>query len=1552
MKSLIKECKQLFVSFLSVIMVLMSVSGDGVLLAFADSGLPHIENEVILNFESYDNPIKGDYSRVVLPEYMILSVENRSFKGTAYDINNISNAVITIDGTDYDVDYRFVENFNVLFIAPEKALHWYCVDKDLEDESVDLEWSGLSSLSKYTEDNYNWVLDTMKGIKSITLSLSYDDGSVIQEPISMRFGIDRFGVSGRKYFATANAFVTTLPDSKNLDNSAFYELENAIRFLDDSSLVANRYYVDIDSKDNVVLPLDKFSDDMLLSEVLVGARPVYRTASAIDYGDYEKENVSYTWDSIETNDFPEGITEIDLVSGTSYPRYTDYSGQWVRDGYNWLYEGDVEAYWDLISYSKESDSYSLLNIEKSYSTVSPRSIGTEVGDLYSYLISDETGNKTKGYMGEDLLQVYEILNFQEVPFVFLDNKVEPKITTVQELVNTTGGIEVHSYDTDVNEEFEGVDGFNPREVETYFWGEAARNDELREMLTYDDVPRNYFPAVYLNTRLFGVYRDSFDLNKEKLLNMASSILEYGIMPNKIANVSFSKACSDNNLPYLLSEGDISEKDVPQETQGRFHLEFKDGVNIAGALANKYIGIMKGDYYLNSYDKSLSASRTYGQLLYELGLPDRWNKIDSNDIGYRDFVAYGNYVDGDTYKDNYEYHDLYDFINHCTECRVLDWKAFDYKTLYSLLDDDIIPSDSIILDKSYSPDYANLERYKSNTSFKDYFELSKEAVVGDTIIAPEKYYNLEADKKYSLGRLGTELGKEASLEETSDIPNSESKFLDNKVQFDVSLLQGIEKGYPLDVRVQLLLPSERIFNGGDSLVVSNFYGSAYFTNLFTNAEYRWGEIVLASKPDAATSIKYDNETGELSWQTPVDEGLGTNEMGNTRRDGFVYLTNHIVRVYNSKNDVIYERSIPADGAYNQKCLIPSGLIDEKKDSYRLEVCEANTIGISEAAGISLDKLYEPNINVVKVADKDNYSLGDEIIFTDTVTNTGNWDLSDVTLKEDLDGVFVGDNLNDFIVDSTNHKIIIGDLAIGESVVINYSVAADDSNIVNSKVSSNVKVYAKEGVKDEFELSVDIIESDSDTDTPDSDTEVVSDVEIDSDSSSDSDDDTEKIPDSDVNDTESDIIPNEDTDSDSNIGDTDSINSDTDSNNLVDSDSDTDDVVDTESDVVTSDTEDSSDTDEQGSDVPSDIDESDSEVLIDTDTDTAIEVDSDKVVDSDSDGETDTDVIIDSNTDSEVEITDSDIIIPNAEISVSKKPEKPIFDFNDAVVVVDIIKNTGDCVLTDIVVTENLPGVFDGTDTNVYNIPELNPGEKVELRFIVNISDVDGNPIVSTVNVKTKQGAEDEASCEVKVEKPNVGVTLSKKPDKEEYIVGDKIVFTDVVKNTSEITIHNVVLVEDLPGVFNGEDSSSITIGSLKPGEEVTIEFIVDTLKLGIDKYSYVQSNLTVSSDEGASGSVSAFVVIDVKKGDKEISTPDEPVPEKNNPTPQKQDTPDKGSNTDLGNVPKSPVTGYSYSDYMGAVSTSSGVFQIVLVLLGLAIWSLIVSSVVLVKIRKD
>lgn len=112
------------------------------------------------------------------------------------------------------------------------------------------------------------------------------------------------------------------------------------------------------------------------------------------------------------------------------------------------------------------------------------------------------------------------------------------------------------------------------------------------------------------------------------------------------------------------------------------------------------------------------------------------------------------------------------------------------------------------------------------------------------------------------------------------------------------------------------------------------------------DYKFGNIVFASKPDSVKDVKVKD--GKIKWTKPSDEGLGVEDDGNSRTDDVVKLEKYIVEIRNKDTDDIVSTS-DIDVA-TPEYTIPD---DYNNSDYKVLIYAVNKLGKSDGASKDLD-----------------------------------------------------------------------------------------------------------------------------------------------------------------------------------------------------------------------------------------------------------------------------------------------------------------------------------------------------------------------------------------------------------------------------------------------------------------------------------------------------------------------------------------------------------------------------------------------------------------------
>ena len=370
-------------------------------------------------------------------------------------------------------------------------------------------------------------------------------------------------------------------------------------------------------------------------------------------------------------------------------------------------------------------------------------------------------------------------------------------------------------------------------------------------------------------------------------------------------------------------------DKPSNVNAKFHIVFdtsSDDCDIDGLLKSFH------DYYYDDYSEVLKDNQI-NEVLYN---------YDSTSTKVHNKITYSNgnireYDDtwirecySSDWKVDVEYIDFIDFDNHC------------YNWLKECADKYNVKIDKT---RSYVPDFENAI---SDESIAEHFGIQE--AIG---LAQDTYISTNDNKKVC-ARLGKSVEK---VDSNGAVCGNYTK---NNVSFTVDSLSGLDKGIVYNITPQIRVNTSAhsvndyfgstssypvVYQNGD-LVRDNTQGS------FTFTEYKYGEMILASVPDAPVNLSYDKDSKTLTWDKPLDEGLGVENSKTrtvqSRTDDVVYLKNYKVSVKDASDAEVYSKELDKDALSLE---IPADVISDIGD-YNVSVSAVNVIGDSEAASIKI------------------------------------------------------------------------------------------------------------------------------------------------------------------------------------------------------------------------------------------------------------------------------------------------------------------------------------------------------------------------------------------------------------------------------------------------------------------------------------------------------------------------------------------------------------------------------------------------------------------------
>jgi len=144
--------------------------------------------------------------------------------------------------------------------------------------------------------------DIAKNAK-LTININYDNGKKLSFPVNMVKN-DSKHVSTSSVLKTNKAVILKLADSNTIDDKKFYEKDNAIFYDTDGSSYERKYYADINSKNNLILPFDHADKRGTVIKTKIGNKTVFNmsgielednyTLANPDETEYKQEIYNYT----------------------------------------------------------------------------------------------------------------------------------------------------------------------------------------------------------------------------------------------------------------------------------------------------------------------------------------------------------------------------------------------------------------------------------------------------------------------------------------------------------------------------------------------------------------------------------------------------------------------------------------------------------------------------------------------------------------------------------------------------------------------------------------------------------------------------------------------------------------------------------------------------------------------------------------------------------------------------------------------------------------------------------------------------------------------------------------------------------------------------------------------------------------------------------------------------------------------------------------------------------------------------------------------------------
>lgn len=1317
MKNFKRECKStlsMVLIFMLVFTMLISCSG---LSAGADEAvqLPKVVNEPTITFRtarhdtfyarsefeltaSYvgytDNSWSGHYGSN-LPYYIGMNTVNLLFDDTeaSQSINDIDSVQYTF--TDEDRSINFTNNAQFTVVDS--------FDTVLVKVGFRNIFRGIYNSDTINYSRYCTVIDSFRNSAQMSVTITYDDGSVDTVPVNIiedRSYInngDRDWVMNSHpstehtlgyYFDTAiydtsettSMVLLRLAHCKDINSNDLLKMENAI-FNYESETTTNKYYVDMQSKDDVVLPFTGLSNAAELVQTRVGEDLVYNAPTSVDFKD-------------------------DAVSAVSDGQPSDYGKVYYLD--------DTKMTEDNLYYLAR----------KMYNN----------GSSYRILEFDDDETAENAVNPNNFYDVYHMYHG-----IFNSSRLEP-----QKYANSDGN--------------------------------AVALKALQSGYIIDNIPQRY-----LNGSTGGTYS-----SKDRSF-------PYYIELNKDAITSdvFDALYNLRNGSFISSVGEQTIKNEPvvvtcPESSCSYNHKFNPNMNIR--VDFKYRNTTSNYLLHSTYSFNFSEYEEYCDFL-----TDPKNYLKKHSGQYYRYLSSVDEITG-----------VYIYFNS------LNNEAFEKIC-------DVLNQYNVGIDesKSYYPDFDSATKI----SVKDYYGITEAEGIQEDYTGSYEF-NFSDYAKY--GSFVTNYVERNTDEVITDTYDGE------KIRFPVDMLKTCEKGETYNVVNQLQIVNDNaeysymdlgaLSSDGSWANTGNIYylngelirnsitatygRSEYYSKaagrtvdgdegLIRHTEYKWGELVLASRPDSVKNLKFDisgenNDIYTLSWTKPLDEGFGvtTDADGKktTRADSYIYLKNYNVSITDESGKEIYNQTVNKDENLSDNVSIPlSNTLITKEMRYKATVTAENVLGTSDVSTIYITI---PSVEITMTPDQPQCRESDTVTYTETVKNTGSAKLTDVTVNQSVSGEY--DTKSDMKVTGTS--VVIPDMEPGTSYTFTYRVPA--SSAVNNKIENTAVVTTSQKVSDSADSTVYIIHPNLYlTKTTDKNTYYAGETV-----------------------TYTDVIVN---------------TGDTPLKNVVVTE-------DNDKGKFKYETEDASD---KNIEFTADNIAVIAEILPgESVTLKYIIAANDVKQDENGNAKSITTGAVPAYSDIIAEAY-AECKILHPAISVKTSSDE-LYSDTQNIVYTDTVTNTGDCTLHNVVISENFKeGSYSenpiGTvnENGAFVIDELKPGESVELTYTIPASDVTLIDCYAENNVTAvcDENVTDTDSTKVKV--VHYEISVVKIVDSETHEIGDRTVFTSIITNKGNYPMENISVKENLEGEWvlsNGAAvvDGSLIISKLNPNESYTYSYVVE------------------------------------------------------------------------------------------------------------------------------
>ena len=1597
MKKILRDSKSTLSIALVIMLVLSMMMGVFSLSASADEDTlnPKVTNNPVItlqDYESYynnyvpesyyDNPLEDNIWRKCLSTICV-SIDDSESQRKLSSVNHVTYTYNCgdVEFSD-DAFYKTVNDFNLMLVNTPLNYH--------ASNIIEGKWSDKFTSYYYyknyrtTKAKFRQFLDNLHQ-SELTLNIYYDDDPVPQNVkvdicMSDHLPIQRENWIYGGYSTTQTEIITVkISNGNKSEDEAFTKLANAIsevQSINNDSI--SRLYVDIDSKDPIVLPMNDISRTAQLVQTRIGDNVIYNRLGSVDFGD---SSVS----SLQSDDETDESGNIYLLPNGSYSSDDDLFELWKymcsKDyGYYYLfvdgklYDLDLEKLGQMnYSIPNFKDGYFVKNVSDYYTGIPGAPNENEViNNVYSEKTFKNKYTDSYSTSRDGSLNLFS-LAFKNMTWEKSTNLYN-KLVELRETSYFSETEKKYLKMTSNYGEWKSQLTFNTHYTYNYNNESDSRKEIFRYICNYfGDNAYSYYnrEKTYITGMFFYVWDHTYGINgiiknipDESAYSFFNKL--YSVVTDLGIELDYENSYYPHSEKFNSKEEDrIYVSDILEE----IGVKVEKGKNKAYLAYEDYFGTYSTtSYSFNTVKRDQKLHETYE--LGELGKYVLETTLDNHDI---DTEAY----DNETRNISFMYNKVKDNVNK--------------GTVYNVVNQIQI---------------SNIDVYGT--------------------------FNINENSSFSRNNV--------TYFETFDRWNS------NDLNAVYHLLFGYRNTDYAAGEESMSYSNRVYYLGGDNIVSSNSAYISYNNYQFgtvRNTEYKWGEIVFVSKPDSVQDLAFDNDTQILTWTKPVDEGFGTID-GKTNKDDYIKITEYNVKLKDNKGNVVYTKTLPRT---NKDTLsIPLGNLHLENAKYTAEVTAKNVINESQPKSVTFDlrmpdveitmtpdqpryeindtitftesvintgkvtltnvtvtqsvygeynekkgvktngkiavietldvgqrvnleyktpasievmniikntaevttnqnvtdkatttiTIIKPGLSVVTSTDKNIYKDGETVVLTSVVTNTGNETINNIELKHDIDiGEFKNLDTEKIITGEKKNTVVIKELSQGDSISVVYEIPAKDietgknaaAEIVTMAKTANERLTAASVVNFTVKRPALLVNAKADEDVVVFGNDVVYTVVVSNNGnctlnnvtiSSDLKGTFAENEAGSVNKIGDFIIPELAEGKKVTLVYTVNAKNTTygkNTNNFIAKDD--------------SDNKDSYSVDVELLNYKVNIiklvDNADhylgeqilfrgivtnrgnyelKNITVTEDLNGKFEIsdgakligNNSIVIDSIMPGESYTydyyvtateDIIIDgkltgtATTDAGDNIKSSNknyVTVYSPSLTVDKTvDDKKIYKVGDTVEWTDVITNTGNCDLTNIIVTENFNGTFNTTykpEGNAVTIPVLKEGESVEIRYTTTVyaGDLSNSTYTCKVDVTTDQNVDETASASVKVTGP--AFTVKKYSDKQTYYPEDEIVFSDAIINVGDKKLTNVIVTEDLEGDFIriGDDftaeGNKIVIPEIDVGDSAVVCFSVDRNSLTNDE---VTSTVTVTCDQKITDTSTLTIILAEDTSDSDTTT---------------------------------------------------------------------------------